>query len=80
MEMTYTHVITDGLSVTEDLRETLGAQNIPQSTLGDTERGIKVVFGQNYRLDGIFNSEIHHCINSSSHLVLCQNLQQKNNN
>lgn len=73
-------MITDCLSIAEDLREALSAQHVPQCTLGDTERGVKVVLSQNYCLDGILNAEIHHCINSSSHLVLRQNLEQKATN
>lgn len=72
-------MITDGLSIAENLREALSTKDVPQRTLGDTESRVKVVLGQDYGLDGILNTEIHHRINSGSNLVLRQNLQQQIN-
>lgn len=76
MQITHAHVITDGLTVAKNLRQALSSKHVPQRTLGDTEGGVKVVLGQNYRLDRVLDTEIHHSIHPSCHLVFRQNLQQ----
>ena len=68
-------MITDSFTVAEDLRETLGPENIPQRTLGNTESRVKVVLCQYHGLDGVVYTEIDHCIHPRSDLVFGQYLQ-----
>ena len=72
----YLHVMTNRLPLWQDLTEVFGPKNISEcSGCQQTSGAVGILHVCNGH-GSILDAVVHHCINSHSHRVFCQNLQQ----
>ena len=72
----YLHVMTNRLPLWQDLAEVFGPKNISEgSGCQQTSWAVGILHVCNGH-GGILDAVVHHRINSHSHRVFCQNLQQ----
>lgn len=73
----YLHSVRDLLTVREDLRQVLGAQDVPQGGLSQQPGGGVGVVDVGHGQDGVLHLVVDHAVHADRHRVFGQNLGQR---
>lgn len=75
--VTYTHLVLNGVLGTEDLREGVSTEGVPEGGLGEKSCGICCIVDE---LDGghrVADTKLYYGINIDSHTVFSEDLERK---
>lgn len=73
----YLHSVRNLLTVREDLRQVLGAQDVPQGGLSQQPGGGVGVVDVGHGQDGVLHLVVDHAVHADRHRVFGQNLGQR---